>query len=579
MSAPLFEYRESLQRGKIRVLKVLPGDFGSPIVGSLSVKRLDKSHEYEALSYCWGDSTLSKELHINGKRFLVTTSVYEALQHLRSTTTTLHIWIDQVCIDQSNIAEKNVQVQQMGAIYKRATRSRIWLGPATPGFEDALDIVSGLGTTDNAPEYFLRHYGAILDVYTRPWFYRLWVLQEVVLSRSCTVTYGHASCRLDDIAAVDHIHIPWTEELRNRLEKTSWGLGEAFDALRNVLRLALLRQSWDPSDTQLVDMATAYGRWLKCTDPRDHLYALIGIVSPDEQQAIHISYQENVDRIFIDFTTRNILDARGGLNNLIWYHTEDEERYNVGNDLPDWLVRLPSWVPDWTLTSINTKFPYEAYGAGGPKDVRLVPSAFTHAGKCLHVTGVTVCNIKDLQRHDRSEGWSHELWIEVEARALEAEPCPYPTTDAKVQAFGRTFVADYNIIREPGSALPESCERWPGEDTRFTLKPWLYGTEIMPSDPTFAEFFFLFFENTRPAANRSFIITDTGHFALGPHASRLGDEIVVFEGVNMPFILRKRDLGDHYQMIGPAYVHGIMDGEVMKAVQRGQYQLREFVID
>ncbi|KAK5116258.1 hypothetical protein LTR62_008585 [Meristemomyces frigidus] len=78
---------------------------------------------------------------------------------------------------------------------------------------------------------------------------------------------------------------------------------------------------------------------------------------------------------------------------------------------------------------------------------------------------------------------------------------------------------------------------------------------------------------------RSFFTTTTGQIGLGPRISQPGDLVVVLRDWNMPVILRKRPNGPNYQMTGLAYVHGIMDGEIMEAVERGEHQLQEIRID
>ena len=58
---------------------------------------------------------------------------------------------------------------------------------------------------------------------------------------------------------------------------------------------------------------------------------------------------------------------------------------------------------------------------------------------------------------------------------------------------------------------------------------------------------------------RTFFITRDGYMSVGPRWSRPGDRIALIAGLQLPFIVRKT--GDKYNLIGPAYVHGIMKGE------------------
>jgi hypothetical protein len=73
----------------------------------------------------------------------ITPSLDVALRHLRALSggnaTTL--WIDQICINQSDVKEKTEQVKVMGRIYRSAEQVRVWLGPAADGSDDLMDAV------------------------------------------------------------------------------------------------------------------------------------------------------------------------------------------------------------------------------------------------------------------------------------------------------------------------------------------------------------------------------------------------------------------------------------------------------
>ena len=79
--------------------------------------------------------------------------------------------------------------------------------------------------------------------------------------------------------------------------------------------------------------------------------------------------------------------------------------------------------------------------------------------------------------------------------------------------------------------------------------------------------------------DRSFIISDTGHFALGPLSTRPNDLFVVFPGIRMPLLLRRKVGSGNYRIVGPAYLHGFMDGEAIEAHKRGDYRLQTYVIE
>ncbi|KAH8732079.1 heterokaryon incompatibility, partial [Phaeosphaeriaceae sp. PMI808] len=101
---------------------------------------LDDKPEYDALSYFWDNQIPDKVIHIsvdgndNPKKLLVTANCGDAIRALRNCLwwkSPYRIWVDAICIDQSNVEEKNSQVNMMGDIYRNAYIVRIWLGLST----------------------------------------------------------------------------------------------------------------------------------------------------------------------------------------------------------------------------------------------------------------------------------------------------------------------------------------------------------------------------------------------------------------------------------------------------------------
>lgn len=93
-------------------------------------------HEhYTALSYFWGDTKATKTIEIDGKTLAITSSLYSALRHIRDPKYPLLLWADGVCINQQDNEEKSHQVSQMGAVYKTASHTIIYLSDTIPSLE------------------------------------------------------------------------------------------------------------------------------------------------------------------------------------------------------------------------------------------------------------------------------------------------------------------------------------------------------------------------------------------------------------------------------------------------------------
>jgi hypothetical protein len=123
-------YRSLPTDRSIRVLKLHPAKcLEDPIICSLIEQPpIEQASSYEALSYRWDAPTGTRPITCEGKRLLITPNCESALRHLRGRWFSRSLWIDAVCIDQSNSLEKSGQVSLMSEIYKRCSRVVVWLG-------------------------------------------------------------------------------------------------------------------------------------------------------------------------------------------------------------------------------------------------------------------------------------------------------------------------------------------------------------------------------------------------------------------------------------------------------------------
>lgn len=138
-----YPYRELIE-SDIRFLKVEPGELGSPIKCQLYQLPLteDEHVDFFALSYVWGDPTVTKPITLNGEPFEVTTNLYSALDQLRSSVngfTEKFVWIDAICINQADIPEKERQIPRMADIYRFTSKALGWLGPVDSPKDDSAE--------------------------------------------------------------------------------------------------------------------------------------------------------------------------------------------------------------------------------------------------------------------------------------------------------------------------------------------------------------------------------------------------------------------------------------------------------
>lgn len=143
----------SRSQDEFRLIELQPAwDPQSPIECRLLQVSMTDDTAYEALSYTWGDDTNPETILLDGKPFLVTRNLDSALRALRRATEERRLWVDALCINQSDIAERNREVLRMREIYERAERVIIWLGEAGPDSELA---VSHLALLNERFEYLV----------------------------------------------------------------------------------------------------------------------------------------------------------------------------------------------------------------------------------------------------------------------------------------------------------------------------------------------------------------------------------------------------------------------------------------
>jgi hypothetical protein len=97
---------------------------------------LKTAPNYIALSYTWGREPPTFPIRVNRKKLYIRPNLHAFLEGVAMRQ---YIWIDQICIDQSNPEERNHQVRMMAQIYKDCDSMIIWLGSQDQRFKEAAD--------------------------------------------------------------------------------------------------------------------------------------------------------------------------------------------------------------------------------------------------------------------------------------------------------------------------------------------------------------------------------------------------------------------------------------------------------
>lgn len=240
--------------------------------------------EYDALSYTWDGNHKAHEIEVNGSRMGVTKNLLLALENLQKSDEDRILWIDAICIDQDNDKERGHQVRQMGSIYTNAKQVIIWLGPATLSTDSVFDAMSRfeeetIGYTDKDWEILDEQRRKILgfefsampqqrigfsDLVARPWFDRVWIIQEVANARAARVACGAKSVLARTFTRFINYHGVKPNQHRQAI------LDLMLGHIQNNSR-------W----TRKYDLHTLLLKFKgsKASDQRDKIYALLGISS------------------------------------------------------------------------------------------------------------------------------------------------------------------------------------------------------------------------------------------------------------------------------------------------------------
>ncbi|UZP43499.1 hypothetical protein NXS19_011311 [Fusarium pseudograminearum] len=338
---PLYD-QESLKLGKddIRVLILLPGRRDCPadsiacrLERRLLPRRDSSQHRlvitngvlgrtspqcpfYTALSYVWGTTTKPKLIHCNSIPFYVTQNLYSALIHLRDKSRPIVLWIDAICINQRDNNEKGVQVQRMGDIYRQAARTIAWLGKGTilshlafescralaeerrrtltQSDEAAVHTKGEMATTRSLLQHLIEivrlgrlwRLGTMMILLRRPYFTRVWIIQEIALSPLLDLACGDEMIPFVDFsrAAIDMLasqlggrkaaHLAHLMAVRSLLSSTvNRGLYD-LPSLASVFGLLAQDKLW--IEKNILTLLTLFRDSVATLDV-DKVYSLIGL--------------------------------------------------------------------------------------------------------------------------------------------------------------------------------------------------------------------------------------------------------------------------------------------------------------
>ncbi|KAK4241747.1 HET-domain-containing protein [Achaetomium macrosporum] len=588
-SASIIQHYRALPDGHIRLLSLQPSaDGDAQIECTLSSARIEE-RPYEALSYVWGQEDPIHAILVDGEQVLVRPNLYGALKELRLTDQPRTLWVDSICINQSDVDERNRQVRQMDRVYSSAVQVVVWLGRGDGDTDAAIDFVRGLAELDaetadrivsnkglpweDRERVFralgMRHglsnhdrvVGGLVKLMSHAWWKRMWTVQEIVLSRSADLRCGSKSAswsHLSQLAAfafevARHSTLGFGRPMDEAVfDEMTGEVSKLYVAVSGLNRLSY--KLADGADTSLEQLAWSQLLTRQATDPRDMIFALLGLVT--QRARIEIDYGKSKEQVYTSAMKAMLQENREGPWPLHFLQECYLERDPA----------LPSWVPDFGILHSFKTTTLATSGVGavltlaplynaslGESDC--IPPVFLEDDAVLEMQGVWVDQAEHLgpvcPRFPADwEGRQAQLrvaidqWRELVPKKQQEEYIAGASLD---EAFWRTVTFD--LLLTDRDYLAGHPDR---RDTRLPK-----GTPGMP--PTTAEQEAEILEGVLDAplpktvleklGERRFFVTRVGYFGLGPAAMRAGDVVCVLRGGFFPFIIRPAS-NNRYLIIG-----------------------------
>ena len=593
--------RLDAQRRQIRVLKLFPSaDIRNDPEGELytldlidvaavTTPHLPHGHLYSsevgirtfaAVSYAWGDTNTRRCMLLNGRRCKVGINAHEALRYLRRAKEAIHIWIDTLCINQADVRERSQQMSLMKDIYSLACAVYIWTGPGVKPSYKAIGtilrmaLVMGEIKSEDDPEHTAKKrsvwkemqkvtdadWDHVLTFVTLPIWRRVWVQQEITLSSPGRKVALVVAGKLEQnhfilIYGARAIWSSWNMFSGPRFVRDGDATQPPMEkAVRGIYASTHISDCWIATGSippQLLFMSV---QDLEAKDPKDYVYGLLGLLpylasSPDYEKTLAEVYTEAMFRIL---KRESSLAPIQGLSHH-W-------RLPVNG--------MPSWVKDWRQrVDRNYRERWSelgiAYNACNGHPVRLELDRCCLKVAAYHLFTVNEQGLGPLTEFDYQTMRLPKLWRDFAFAPLgfvgTSDPGTYMGFD---QVFETTLLLDLDLETPGGSLQRLRYARTDLGSPVFAARQIIRGQVTGPVGRD-EEYDAIFHQLCTRLRNTRIAFSPKQQLCILPAKTQTGDVVCILRGCNIPFAHRRTAYGPVYEVVGGAYVHGVMDGEAI----------------
>lgn len=584
---PNYQYQPLPSDKHIRLVHILAGSKDSAIMICFTITNLADAPRFGTLSYVWG-AKRHMRITCQGTSLVIRENLHSALCNLRLTNENRTFWIDSLCINQEDLDERAQQVAMMRSLYASSHRTTIWLGETATLSDEAVALLKKLFELSKLNEPS----GGLLDgdqsvweelgnLYASIWFYRVWIIQEVVVAKSVVVWIKNELWEWDDFAATSLCAAVSCKMFQS-----------VFDPIPACVLHRAREQYQSDGPYPTILSALERGKNAHASMDQDKVYGMIGLTN----DTFEIDYKETTTETYLRLARAII--SNGDASAMFNFVDDHAFRLDRG---------LPSWVPDWEVR--HGPKPLDIPGSESSNWAASLDSQLSmqlsNDGRRLNVRGFIVDELdrvgdvfRDLSPVAggiKRTPYSSNQRILQQAQRLGAQIWTirrmkqwdgfkykharmYKEEDLE-SAFLHTLVGG---CLSPGKESDDFLERtyklwckvWiaaASNDYAIAMRAYSqHDTQEMGEAALFYQM------HVTAAWYRRFFITKMKRMmGLCPDLSRKKDLVVILHGVPTPLVLRRLKNGT-FRIIGQLYVHGIMYGEAMSFEEHKNVQ--EFVI-
>jgi hypothetical protein len=430
---------------------------------------------------------------------------------------------------------------------------------------------------------------AIVSLLARPWFRRVWVIQEFVVSPDISIMCGRETCEYSSFSIAFHYafegsNLIWSSSMAAQSQRTDFYQGLSQMLKLHDRKLAFNDETEGPPS--LLGLLTEH-RTALATRADDKIYALIGLSG--DYANFKPDYETPTSELYLRIGKDLVNQGHG---ELVLRQAAMSDRTTHTAGLTSW----PSWIPDWSESPQRADFSdiISASGwffkAGGAKTTTGPKALFSHEGRVLTAKGAVIQTVEVLGKveTERVPGCSNlsnlmtlmndiQMW-QAQFPKLYPKPAQrYPTDEQPNTVAAAILVAGQSsaptafakVHKDLSYDMMVEFELDNPTDDAKDVEAIHLVRDFHKDNPDAVR------NMTRAVSGRLFCVSCTAteelYAGLVPASARSGDKIVVLQGCAVPYVLRPlkmdgnvdADGHEQYALVGDCYIHGIMDGEAL----------------